>query len=117
VIVDDMEGGNAQSERREPGYAFLFRDIRYGETHHPALACGFWMVFACMLFITVTAFYDFIPQSLERTVIIIWTSVMVLGGVFAFYGMFKSNDRGSYPCWIAIVLTAGVLVAVWSIMH
>jgi lipopolysaccharide export LptBFGC system permease protein LptF len=111
-----MEGGLQHNQRREYRQRFRFRDMRYGETYHPAYAWGRWIVFFCIVFMFIAAFTGFVPPSLQQIVIVLWITIFIFGSVLACVGISKSYYRGvirSIVLVLVAIVIAIIMVVSW----
>ncbi|MFW9808374.1 MAG: hypothetical protein ACFFE6_03245 [Candidatus Thorarchaeota archaeon] len=106
-----MENG-FQQQNREYRQALWLRDIKVGESHHPAFAWGRWIVFLCIVIMFLAALTGFIPQSLQQAFIVLWIAIVIFGGVLSCVGFSKSFDRGVYPLFAALVLVGIIMIVI-----
>jgi len=92
-----------------------YRNMRYGEQYHPAMAWGRWIVLICLISMFIAAVTGIIPAALEPLFILVLFSGILFGAILSFSGYFKSVDRQAYPFMVVMICIAFTAVIIYAL--
>jgi hypothetical protein len=86
--------------------------LNYNRRVHPAFKWGYFTVFVCLVIMTIAAMTNIVPLTWQPRFITLLVAAMLVSGVFAIAGFFKSNDRNAYPVLAAFLFIPVILAVI-----
>lgn len=110
-----MERGWKQGKNREFQRSQWYRNVKFGQTYHPAFLWGRLIFLAALVVMFILWITDIVPYNLQPTVGALLVTIMLTGGILSIVGYFRYWGKGRTVIIIAVIFAVTVLMVGWAL--